>query len=77
MITRSGKEGHKGWSIKYYKGLGTSTPKEAKEYFRDMKVVNYVFEEKESDEVLLNLPLIKRELMIGNNGWHSIKGKMY
>ncbi|CAI7749967.1 unnamed protein product, partial [Closterium sp. NIES-54] len=23
----------KGWSIKYYKGLGTSTPKEAKEYF--------------------------------------------
>ena len=40
------KEGHKGWGIKYYKGLGTSTPKEAKEYFRDMKVVNYVFEEK-------------------------------
>lgn len=23
----------KGWSIKYYKGLGTSTPKESKEYF--------------------------------------------
>ena len=23
----------RGWSIKYYKGLGTSTPKEAKEYF--------------------------------------------
>eukprot|EP00897_Mesotaenium_endlicherianum_P007582 jgi/Mesen1/6852/ME000351S05970 len=23
----------KGWTIKYYKGLGTSTPKEAKEYF--------------------------------------------
>lgn len=23
----------KKWSIKYYKGLGTSTPKEAKEYF--------------------------------------------
>ena len=46
------KEGHKGWSIKYYKGLGTSTPKEAKEYFRDMKVVNYVFEEKESDEAI-------------------------
>ena len=46
------KESHKGWSIKYYKGLGTSTPKEAKEYFKDMKVVNYVFEEKESDEAI-------------------------
>ena len=27
----------KGWSIKYYKGLGTSTAKEAKEYFRDLE----------------------------------------
>lgn len=26
----------KGWSIKYYKGLGTSTPKEAREYFSRM-----------------------------------------
>jgi DNA topoisomerase-2 len=26
----------KRWTIKYYKGLGTSTPKEAKEYFSDM-----------------------------------------
>lgn len=25
--------GARGWSIKYYKGLGTSTAKEAKEYF--------------------------------------------
>ena len=24
------------WKVKYYKGLGTSTPKEAKEYFADM-----------------------------------------
>jgi DNA topoisomerase-2 len=28
---------HKSWKIKYYKGLGTSTPKEAKEYFHDME----------------------------------------
>ena len=27
----------KGWAIKYYKGLGTSTPKEAKEYFSAME----------------------------------------
>ncbi|CAK9876172.1 unnamed protein product [Sphagnum jensenii] len=26
----------KGWTIKYYKGLGTSTAKEGKEYFRDL-----------------------------------------
>ena len=39
----------KGYSIKYYKGLGTSTPKEAKEYFRDLKMVNYVFEPDKSD----------------------------
>merc|ERR1719454_2369910 len=27
----------KGWRSKYYKGLGTSTTKEAKEYFRDLE----------------------------------------
>ena len=26
----------KGWTTKYYKGLGTSTPTEAKEYFKDL-----------------------------------------
>jgi DNA topoisomerase-2 len=30
---------------KYYKGLGTSTPKEAKEYFKDFKVINYIFDD--------------------------------
>ena len=29
------------WNIKYYKGLGTSTPAEAKEYFRNMKKFTY------------------------------------
>ena len=28
-----------GWNIKYYKGLGTSTPKEFKEYFAKKKIV--------------------------------------
>ena len=31
--------GGKGWRIKYYKGLGTSTAKEFKEYFKDKKEV--------------------------------------
>ena len=30
------------WNIKYYKGLGTSTAKEAKEYFRNLKVNQYI-----------------------------------
>lgn len=33
------------YNHKYYKGLGTSTPKEAKEYFRDFKVVDYIYED--------------------------------
>jgi DNA topoisomerase-2 len=35
----------KGWDIKYYKGLGTSTPKEAKEYFREFRLINYHWDE--------------------------------
>jgi DNA topoisomerase II len=30
----------KGWKTKYYKGLGTSTGKEFKEYFEDKKIMN-------------------------------------
>lgn len=29
------------WNVKYYKGLGTSTPQEAREYFKELKIVNY------------------------------------
>ena len=36
----------KGYSFKYYKGLGTSTPAEAKEYFKEFKLVVYTGEEK-------------------------------
>ena len=39
-----------GWNIKYYKGLGTSTSKEAKEYFRDMNILTYDYEDKETDQ---------------------------
>jgi DNA gyrase/topoisomerase IV subunit B len=42
----------KGWEIKYYKGLGTSTSNEAKDYFRDMKKVTYIWEDKKSAESL-------------------------
>ena len=35
----------KGWHIKYYKGLGTSTIPEAKDYFRQLKVIDYFRED--------------------------------
>jgi len=34
---RAATQNGKGWKTKYYKGLGTSTAKEAKEYFRDIE----------------------------------------
>ncbi len=39
------------WKIKYYKGLGTSTSAEAKEYFVDFenKLINYIWSEHTSD----------------------------
>ena len=36
-------EGAKGWTVKYYKGLGTSTREEAKEYFAHPAAVTFDF----------------------------------
>lgn len=38
---RNEHDNGKGWTIKYYKGLGTSTDMEAKQYFKEMKTVTY------------------------------------
>lgn len=37
------KKTNHNWRIKYYKGLGTSTRDEAKEYFKSMNVVKYLY----------------------------------
>ena len=37
---------NKGWKIKYYKGLGTSTGKEFREYFEKKKIVGFQHSEK-------------------------------
>ena len=42
----------KGFKIKYYKGLGTSTSKEFKEYFKEKRVVSFV--QKEQDTTLID-----------------------
>lgn len=39
----------KGWKIKYYKGLGTSTTKEAKQYFSKMMLQQYLWDTKTSN----------------------------
>ena len=40
----------KGWKVKYYKGLGTSTRDEAKEYFKTLNIVNYTYSGDASDK---------------------------
>jgi len=37
------KKTNANWRVKYYKGLGTSTRDEAKEYFKSMNVVKYTY----------------------------------
>ena len=39
-----------GWKVKYYKGLGTSTRDEAKEYFKTLNVVDYAYSGDMSDK---------------------------
>jgi DNA topoisomerase-2 len=41
----------KGWKVKYYKGLGTSTRDEAKEYFAKPAAVKFLYDDK-SDEAI-------------------------
>jgi DNA gyrase/topoisomerase IV subunit B/DNA gyrase/topoisomerase IV subunit A len=41
----------KGYETKYYKGLGSSTPQEGKEYFRNFKMVTYHWDEAAASSV--------------------------
>ena len=47
-----GEAGTKGWTIKYFKGLGTSTSTEFKEYFANKKTVDFVYDKDNSDDVI-------------------------
>ena len=70
----------KGWHIKYYKGLGTSTSKEFKEYFAKKKIVGFecsgtkskqtidmVFNKKRSDDRKTWLATYSRERFLDTN----------
>jgi len=48
-----------GWKIKYYKGLGTSTPAEAREWFKDLHEILYEWDEKTDDS--MNLAFNKKQ----------------
>ena len=43
--------GGKGWKIKYFKGLGTSSSKEFKQYFKNKKMVTFKFSENCCDSI--------------------------
>jgi len=44
-------EDSKGWSVKYYKGLGTSTASEFKEYFEQKKIVSFNYDESSNNKL--------------------------
>uniref|UniRef100_A0A6C0M1U0 DNA topoisomerase (ATP-hydrolyzing) n=1 Tax=viral metagenome TaxID=1070528 RepID=A0A6C0M1U0_9ZZZZ len=46
-------EGAKGWKVKYYKGLGTSTREEAKEYFKKVNAVKFSYTPETDEHVEL------------------------
>jgi DNA topoisomerase-2 len=52
-------EGLEGWKLKYYKGLGTSTGAEFKEYFKEKKIVHFCLEDK--DEETLDMLFHKKK----------------
>lgn len=56
------KQDNDGWSIKYYKGLGTSTSKDAKQYFSDLpKHVKNFSPILDSDRELIDLAFNKKK----------------
>ena len=47
-----GERGTQGWTIKYFKGLGTSTSAEFKEYFANKKIVDFTYAADSSDDMI-------------------------
>lgn len=64
----------KSWKVKYYKGLGTSSTAEAKDYFRELHVINYTFTEGDSDDSL-NLAFDKSRASFRKTWLQKYNGK--
>ena len=50
---QQGEESVKGWKLKYYKGLGTSTPAEAREWFEHLHEIKYKWDDATDESVSL------------------------
>lgn len=50
---KQGEDGVKGWKLKYYKGLGTSTPAEAREWFEHLHEIKYKWDDATDESVSL------------------------
>jgi len=46
-----GERGTSGWTVKYFKGLGTSTSAEFKNYFANKKIVDFVYSPPDDDVI--------------------------
>jgi len=53
------EEPRKGWRVKYYKGLGTSTAQEGKEYFKSLDQMTKLFDYEEGDGDSLDMAFDK------------------
>lgn len=51
-IWKKANDNGKGWKIKYYKGLGTSTGKEFKQYFANKKFITFKCETEEDEDAM-------------------------
>ena len=74
---------NKKWNTKYYKGLGTSTAAEAREYFKDLKVLNYQVKTSE-DSLAIQLAFKKSEadarkkwIIDNSEDFHNFQGLDY
>jgi DNA topoisomerase-2 len=48
-----GENGLRGWTLKYYKGLGTSTPAEAQEWFQNLHEIKYTWDTETNESISL------------------------
>lgn len=48
-----GDSGLRGWTLKYYKGLGTSTPAEAQEWFQNLHEIKYTWDTETNESISL------------------------
>ncbi|WFD27084.1 DNA topoisomerase (ATP-hydrolyzing) [Malassezia nana] len=59
---KNSSDGGRGWTVKYYKGLGTSKPEEMKKYFHDMDTHLLAFETlRPGDRELVDLAFNKKK----------------